>query len=174
MPFFSYLLCLLNNEFVLNEPRAFLLLRSNQAPLGCVKPARAANTSQSLMSSQESSARRRSAWVVPLDSVKETLRWSLSLLLSLLGRCWCFNHGLHPCCPISGRRACSLIFCLNHWLKRPPILDVSKSATSSCQEGTDVHLLKTMLSSPALSQGATAATCAAGDTLPVRLSSRCV
>ena len=85
----------------------------------------------------------------PLDSVKGTLRLSCSLLLYRLGRCWCLDHRLHPCFPISGRRACSLIFCLNHlthrWLKRPLILDFSKSETSSCREGADIHLLKTVL-----------------------------
>lgn len=111
--------------------------------------------------------------MVPLDSAKETLRLSLSLLLSLLG---CSDRRLHPCFPISGRRACSLIFCLNRlthrWLKRPLILDFSKAATSSCREGADIHLLKTVLSSPARSQGATAATRAAGSISPV--VSRCV
>lgn len=74
--------------------------------------------------------------MVSLDSAKGTLRLSLSLLPSLLRRCLCLDRRLHPCFPISGRRACSLIFCLNHlthhWLKRPLILDFSKSATSSC------------------------------------------
>lgn len=89
---------------------------------------------------------RRGAQVVPLDSVKGTASLSLSLLLSVLRRCWCLDHRLHPCFPISGRRACSLIFCFNHlthcWLKGPLIFDFSKAATSSCREGADIHLLE--------------------------------
>lgn len=92
--------------------------------------------------------------MVPLDSVKGTLRLSLSLLLYLLGRCCCLDHRLRPCVPTSGR-TCSLIFCLNHlthrWLKRPLVLDFRKSVTSSCREGADTHLLTTALSSPARS-----------------------
>lgn len=90
--------------------------------------------------------------MVPLDSVKGTLRLSSSLLPYLLGRRGCLDHGLHPCIPTSGRRARSLIFCLNHlthrWLKRPLILDFRKPATSSCREGADIHLLTTVLSRP--------------------------
>lgn len=85
---------------------------------------------------------------MPLDSVKGTLRLSLSQLLCLLGRC--LGHRLRICCAINGRRACSLIFCLIHLthygLKRPLICDFSKSVTSSCCEGTDTHLLKPALS----------------------------
>lgn len=83
------------------------------------------------------------------------------------------DHRWHPCFPINGNTAC---FCLNylthHWLKRQLILDFSRSVTSSCGEGINIHLLRTVLPCPAHSQGATATWCAAGSILPVGL--RCI